>query len=263
MTATSERRTIGSTTSAGGQTQDLFHIFPYHFVAGASSRKAHVLEVGFGEGYGADVLARSAAQYVGLEVSTAAVDHARLHHASDNVRFELYDGVTIPFAESSFDRVISFHVIEHLHDPRAFVAELRRVCRGGGSTVIVTPNAAFRLSPGQRPWSRFHVREFRHGELAQLMSEHFARFSVMGIAGSAAMNELERARVTRARRLARLDPLGMRFLLPEALLLPVRRLLMARRAPAASDELPVSLEDVHCVKEDVDAAPHLLAVGYA
>ena len=35
----------------------------------------------------------------------------------------------LPFGDASFDTVICTHVLEHMLDLRAMVAELRRVCR--------------------------------------------------------------------------------------------------------------------------------------
>ena len=264
MRATSERRTPGFPKSAQDRVQDVFHIFPYHLVAERAKEHSRVLEVGFGEGYGSEILAPVIGEYVGLDVAKEAAEHANAHHGKKNVHFQVYDGTTMPFADESFDIIISFHVLEHLTDPGSFVGELRRVCRRGGRTVLVTPNAAFRLAPGERPWSRFHVREFTSGELMGLLTQHFfdSAIEIKGIAGSNAMNELERDRVMRARRLAKLDPLGLRYRFPEAFMLPLRRLLMStpHGRSAASGEPSFSLADVHVV-ECLDDAPHLIAIA--
>ena len=45
------------------------------------------------------------------------------------------------FPEGSFDAVTSSHVIEHVHDPLAFLEASRRFLRTGGTLVAVTPNA--------------------------------------------------------------------------------------------------------------------------
>jgi hypothetical protein len=95
-----------------------------------------------------------------------------------------------------------------------------------------------------------------------LLSNRFARVTVMGIAGNEAMNGLEFARVARARRISKLDPLGLRYRLPEGLMLRVRRLLMrATGGPPADATGPVfTLDDVRLLEGDVREAIHLLAV---
>jgi 2-polyprenyl-6-hydroxyphenyl methylase/3-demethylubiquinone-9 3-methyltransferase len=44
----------------------------------------------------------------------------------------------LPFPDASFQLVVSFHVVEHVLDPAAFVASLVRVVEPGGAVVIVT-----------------------------------------------------------------------------------------------------------------------------
>jgi hypothetical protein len=85
----------------------------------------------------------------------------------------------------------------------------------------------------------------------------------MGIAGNKTMNDLERSRVARARRIAKLDPLGCRYWLPEGLMLRVRRLLMRAAEPSqtAAAQPAFTLEDVRLLEGDLDEAIHLLAVG--
>jgi SAM-dependent methyltransferase len=51
----------------------------------------------------------------------------------------------MPFRDKAFDFVITFHVLEHVPDPAAFLQELQRVGKAG---YIETPNAIFeRLVP--------------------------------------------------------------------------------------------------------------------
>jgi ubiquinone/menaquinone biosynthesis C-methylase UbiE len=260
--ATGERRTVTSAQSAEDRAQDLFHLFPYHFAKRFCSTSTRVLDVGFGEGYGAEILTGSVGEYVGVDMSEDAVQHASSQYTFPNVRFERSDAETIPFDADSFDLVISFHVLEHVIEPSSYLRELARVCRVGGHLVIVTPNRAFRLAPGERPWNRFHLRELDGAELQDLLSKHFTQFAVLGIAGNAEMNDLERTRVARARRFARLDPLGLRYRLPEQFLVRVRRLLttVALRGTNQSADAGFSLDDVRCVEEGVDDSVHLIAV---
>jgi SAM-dependent methyltransferase len=57
----------------------------------------------------------------------------------------LADACSMPFRDKSFDYVLAFHVLEHMHDPARFLRELQRVGKAG---YIETPNALFeRLIP--------------------------------------------------------------------------------------------------------------------
>jgi SAM-dependent methyltransferase len=262
VTSTSERRTLASSQRPTDVVQDLFHLFPYEFVAESAPSDARILEVGFGEGYGGEILARGGREYIGVDVSQPVVDHAALEHRRENVTFRLYDGMHLPFGDASFDIVVSFHVVEHVVDPDVFVSEAGRVVRRGGRIVLVTPNGSFRLGEDERPWSRFHLREYRPGELGQLLARHFSSFQVLGLTGSKEMVDLERARVSRARRAAKLDPLGLRYRLPEPLLLPVRRSIMRalESRQHAEPAVDLSLADVRTTGEELDDAPHLIAL---
>ncbi|MDX1978651.1 MAG: methyltransferase domain-containing protein, partial [Bryobacteraceae bacterium] len=46
----------------------------------------------------------------------------------------------LPFADASFDMIISRSVVEHLADPPRVFREFARVLRPGGKVVIITPN---------------------------------------------------------------------------------------------------------------------------
>lgn len=57
----------------------------------------------------------------------------------------LADASKMPFKDKAFDFILAFHVLEHMHDPAAFLQELQRVGKAG---YIETPNAIFeRLIP--------------------------------------------------------------------------------------------------------------------
>lgn len=57
----------------------------------------------------------------------------------------LADGTSMPFKSGTFSYSFAFHVLEHLHQPEAFLAELERVSEAG---YIETPNALYeRIHP--------------------------------------------------------------------------------------------------------------------
>ena len=87
-----------------------------------------VLEVGCGTGA---VLAEAVRR--GIGTSHVGIDMAdpREHMDERAVDLDLrqYDGSRLPFDDNSFDLVFASHVVEHVPDPRGFLAELARVSR--------------------------------------------------------------------------------------------------------------------------------------
>jgi ubiquinone/menaquinone biosynthesis C-methylase UbiE len=260
MKATGERRMLAAGGTPEDRVQDLFHLFPYHYVKDLATPSTRVLDVGFGEGYGAEILGDSVAEYVGIDASQEAVRHASARYRLPNVRFQQGDATSMPFPAASFDLVVSFHVLEHVDHPDPYLAELAKVCKVGGHVVIVTPNREFRLRPGERPWNRFHVHEFDTAELQALLARHFEDATVMGVTGTEAMTAVEKNRVLRARRLARLDPFGFRYRLPESLLVHIRRSVALAASRVVQPDLDFSVNDPRCVTTEVAASVHLLAL---
>src|SRR5580704_14776201 len=90
-----------------------------------------VLDLGCGVGSSLDVFrARDPhVDWVGIDVPDSP--EARLRTRTD-ARFETFDGVSIPFAESTFDLVYCKQVLEHVRHPEPLLAEVRRVLVAGG-----------------------------------------------------------------------------------------------------------------------------------
>ena len=77
--------------------------------------------------------------------------------------------------------MIAFQVLEHVPDPEAFLCEASRVARPGRSVLIVTPNRNYRVGDGEKPWNRYHVREFSPAELEAEMRTVFDVVEIFGI----------------------------------------------------------------------------------
>ncbi len=95
-----------------------------------------VLDVGCGESPYAHLLA-AGASYTGIDIVYA--DRFGMPAKSNIMTF---DGKTLPFSNEYFDHLICTEVIEHVEDPKRFVAELRRVLRSGGTLVATMPFSA-------------------------------------------------------------------------------------------------------------------------
>lgn len=90
----------------------------------------NVLDVGTGAGYVASAAARRGARVTGLDFSAAQVELAS--RQMPGILFRQGDAENLPFADASFDAVVSGYTVNHLpHAERAF-AEAFRVLRPGG-----------------------------------------------------------------------------------------------------------------------------------
>ena len=235
----------------------VLHLYAYETAAGLVSPGARVLDIGFGEGYGSEILSRAGAEYRGLEVDPEIVDHARERYGPV---FETYDGLSIRAADDAFDLVVAFQVIAYLADPVPWLREIRRVLDPNGTALITTPNRVYRLYDGQRPWNRYHAREYSAAEFTELLEKIFSDVMVHGVLAADPIDSVVRARAARARRLARLDPFGLRYWLPESLNAPLRRILR-RAAPLDVDRSKFTLDRV--THDEIQAEDGLDLLAFA
>ena len=103
----------------------------------AIPNKGRMLDVGCGDGSIVKLAQDLGWDAEGVDFDPQAVDAARRKGLS--VRTGSLSHQHYP--EDSFDLVLMSHVIEHVHDPLATLAEIRRILRAGGTLVLTTPNA--------------------------------------------------------------------------------------------------------------------------
>ena len=101
-----------------------------------------ILDVGCGPGWFPLELADTApdAMVTGVDLShpmtVTAVAHAANHRNAQRVHFAQARGEVLPFADGTFDLIVSTLALHHLQDPVAALAELRRVVRPSGRIVV-------------------------------------------------------------------------------------------------------------------------------
>ena len=160
------------------------HLVVYEWIA-ARVGGLSVIDMACGEGYGADVLARSAATVVGVDANPDAHEHARLRYRRPNLRFER--DLVDTFSEPA-DAVVFLQTVEHLTDPGATLAHFRTLAvggsaGGGGGTVYVSTPNVLTLAPkgAQRSGNPWHVHEYRAQEFERLCRSCFADVRLYGL----------------------------------------------------------------------------------
>ena len=101
-----------------------------------------VLEAGCGVGAQTVALARNspAARIMAVDISSASLGRAQARVTAAglaNVSFQQADVFALPFTDGSFDHVFVCFLLEHLHEPVAALAELRRVLKPGGTATAI------------------------------------------------------------------------------------------------------------------------------
>jgi SAM-dependent methyltransferase len=161
-----------------------------------------VLDAGCGVGYGTAFLAMRARRVLGVDVDPEAIAYASGRYAAPNVEFRVGDVAALELEDASVDVVCSFETIEHLPDRDAFLAEVTRVLRPGGTFVVSTPRAARTV---ERPENPFHAVELSAADFEALLRRHFGDVELYG---------QRRLQTRRHRLLQRADVLGLRKRLP-------------------------------------------------
>lgn len=224
--------------SLGGYVIYLMHIASYQFARHYCAGR-NVLDLGCGSGYGAASLADIAASVTAVDVSEEAVAFASDRYRAANLRYlKIDEERPLPFADARFDVILSFQVIEHVLDEAAYLREARRVLKTGGVMIIVTPNRGVRLLPFQKPWNRWHVREYSMASLRRLVAPwlEIREAHCMGAVDKVADVELKRYRTVKWAML----PLTLPFI-PDALRrrgLDAVQAIRAKKAKRSSQAAP-------------------------
>ncbi len=180
----------------------------YHFAAEQVSGR--VLEVGTGTGYGVEIIAPRANEFISIDKFPPQFESGTL---PQNVEIQRAVAPPLPFEDESFDSFVSFQVIEHIEQDKEFVAEIYRVLKPGGVAIISTPNAPMSLT--RNPW---HVREYTADEFSELLSQKFKSVEPYGVVGNETVMEYFNKNRESVKRITRLDIFDLQHRLPRWML---------------------------------------------
>jgi SAM-dependent methyltransferase len=156
------------------------HLIVYEWIrARVGGRR--VVDMACGEGYGSEVLARTAVSVVGVDANPEAHEHARLRYTGPNLRFAR--DLIQTFVEPC-DAVVFLQTIEHVQDPDEVLEHFKRLLSAAPSGVLYmsTPNLLTLAPPGaeksENPW---HIKEYRQEEYRALCEAHFSEVELYGL----------------------------------------------------------------------------------
>lgn len=135
-TSTERAQIYDRTTNS---TSDLTHFLTTEFIGLLTQRIAPgsaVLDLGCGTGVLTKALAALGHDVTGVDISQAMLDKIDAHVGPGRITLRQGDVYALPFADASFEGVITRWVIPHFRDWPLIVREAARVLRPGGTLVI-------------------------------------------------------------------------------------------------------------------------------
>lgn len=189
-----------STPIAAGPTQFGNLEANLSFIAASRALRpgARVLEIGSGTGTLLSRLRTQGFDAQGVELNATLIEEGRKWHG--DLPVQQVTGTALPFADRTFDIVMSFDVFEHIPDSDAHLREVRRVLRPGGTYLVQTPNKWTNVVFETIRWRSFtrfrqdHCSLHSLGELQRRLTAHGFRVCAYDVA---VVNDFFRQKVRR------------------------------------------------------------------
>jgi 2-polyprenyl-3-methyl-5-hydroxy-6-metoxy-1,4-benzoquinol methylase len=157
---------LSATDVTGHETLQL-HLERYEFAA-RHARSGRLLDMACGVGYGTRLVAErrpDITEAVGVDLSAAAIQHARARYPHPSVRFET--GNALEYGDDAgFDTVISLETVEHVSDPERLIARLASLLSPGGTLVASVPTTP---STDVNP---HHLHDFTEKSFRGMVTRH-------------------------------------------------------------------------------------------
>jgi len=155
------------------------HLHRYAF-ATQFVRNKRVLDLASGEGYGSNLLAKTAKQVVGIDIDEQAVRHAKNKYILPHLDFKVGSILEVPIEGNGvFDVIVCFEALEHVGDHQKLLSEAKRLLTPNGIFLVSTPNKM--LYTDEPHFNNpFHVHELYFDEFKALLENYFRQVEFLG-----------------------------------------------------------------------------------
>lgn len=190
-------------------------VFQRHLVAYKETAKlifGTVLEIGSGEGYGIRELVDKCDKYIAIDKYATKIN-SQIKESKNITFIECEVPPLKNIDDNSIDFVVSFQVIEHIHEDKYFLSEIKRVLKKNGKLILTTPNKKMSLS--RNPW---HIREYTVNEMTDLLTNFFPNTKVMGVFGNEKVMSYYKKNKEAIQKITRFDIFNLQYKLPRWIL---------------------------------------------
>ena len=150
-----------------------------------------ILDLGSADGTFSKVILdkTGASEFIGLDAVKSSVDWANRHWRKvGKMKFFVRDAHNLGFEPNTFDAVFALEVLEHVHNPKKVLMNLKKVLKKGGYGVFLIPSDSllFRIIwylwlhfyPRGWVWRDTHIQTYRNNYLSRLCRQIGFRLEV-------------------------------------------------------------------------------------
>ncbi len=225
--------------------------FAYEY-ASAYVKNKITADIGCADGYGTQFLADYSNKTTGVDYSNETVKIANEKHKNKtNLKFISSSVPPLPFEDNSLEVLTAFQFIEHIEDRLGFIKEVKRVLKPGGIFLCSTPN--IKMSIARNP---FHVHEYTFDEMKKEAGSIFDKIELYGVQGNSKVNKYYEDNAKWAKKILKLDPLGIHKILPASwLVIPynwVTSLMRKNLKETNSTTLEIETSDFFLTQDNLD-----------
>lgn len=110
-----------------------------NLIAQELTGRGNFLEIGAGSGWQTNIFHSAGFNTFAIDILDSN------YHLFQEYPVILYDGLTLPFEDDSFDYVYSSNVLEHVRELPVLLKEIHRVCKPQGCIIHFVPSSSWRF----------------------------------------------------------------------------------------------------------------------